>query len=206
MDKRDMEFIKNKLYGAETLSVSEETVNSNVGIMVDGNTAGKTLKKFLLKLTDCSEESKKSVEALATFGVQVFDFSGNPIPVNQILEDLRKGIKKFTDKEKQAIIMKIFGEEISNSALVLLNEMDSENSIKKNIKVKCISGFKELDMKENEIAEVLEGNEYEAELYEETDEYFSKDHKGREFLVGELRIDCLGDLKIKLGNEFELIE
>lgn len=73
------------------------------------------------------------------------------------------------------------------------------------IRVRCIQSFVEKNIEQTEVlAEVFEGNEYEAELYKETNEYFAKDYEGREFLVGEL--DCLGSQGIKLGNEFELIE
>lgn len=75
------------------------------------------------------------------------------------------------------------------------------------IRVRCIQSFVEKNIEQTEVlAEAFEGNEYEAELYKETNEYFAKDYEGREFLVGELKIDCLGSHKIKLGNEFELIE
>lgn len=79
--------------------------------------------------------------------------------------------------------------------------------IKNKIKVKCIQEFTDYNTKQTEVlAEVFEGNEYEAELYSKTDEYFARDHEGREFLVGELKINSLGKPKIELGKEFELIE
>lgn len=82
--------------------------------------------------------------------------------------------------------------------------------IKNKIKVKCIQGFTEYNDKNTEelevLAEVFEGNEYEAELYTKTDEYFARDHEGREFLVGELKINYLSKPNIELGKEFELIE
>lgn len=81
---------------------------------------------------------------------------------------------------------------------------------KNKIKVKCIQGFVECNDKNTEelevLAEVFGGNEYEAELYTKTDEYFARDHKGREFLVGELKINYLSEPKIELRKEFELIE
>ena len=82
--------------------------------------------------------------------------------------------------------------------------------IKNKIKVKCVQGFTVCNDKLTEgfevLAQVFEGNEYEAELYSKTDEYFARDHEGREFLVGELKINSLGKPKIELGKEFELIE
>lgn len=79
--------------------------------------------------------------------------------------------------------------------------------IKNKIKVKCIQEFTEYNTKQTEVlAQVFEGNEYEAELYSKTDEYFARDHEGREFLVGELKINSLCKPKIELGKEFELIE
>jgi hypothetical protein len=82
--------------------------------------------------------------------------------------------------------------------------------IKRKIKVRCIQEFTEYNTKQIEgfevLAEVFEGNEYEAELYKKTNEYFARDHKDREFLVGELKMNSLGESKIKLGKEFELIK
>lgn len=54
--------------------------------------------------------------------------------------------------------------------------------------------------KTNLIAEVEERN-YEAVLFKETEEYFAKDSKGREFLVGEINNN--GDLV--LLDAFEVV-
>jgi len=74
--------------------------------------------------------------------------------------------------------------------------------MKNSIKVKCKDEF-ELwgNGKTKLLAEVKEG-EYEAQLYEETEEYFAKDSEGREFLVGEID----NNNKLVLGKDFELIK
>lgn len=76
----------------------------------------------------------------------------------------------------------------------------------KKIKVKCNEAFtifnNDSDIQEGRtISAVVEEKEYTATLYELTQEYFAKDDKGREFLVGEINIDE----KLILEEEFELI-
>lgn len=71
----------------------------------------------------------------------------------------------------------------------------------KRIRVRCLNGFK--TYKRNIFyAEAVEGKEYTAILYEETGEYFTKDDKGHEIMVGEL----LFDETLKLDEDFELIK
>lgn len=70
----------------------------------------------------------------------------------------------------------------------------------KRIKVKCLNGFKEY--KRNILyAEAIKDKEYVAVLCEESGEYFAKDDKGHEFLVGELLIDDT----LKINEDFMLI-
>ncbi|MCD3321141.1 hypothetical protein G8V07_12560 [Clostridium botulinum D/C] len=69
------------------------------------------------------------------------------------------------------------------------------------IKVKCLEEFTLYNNGgKNLIADVRVGD-YIAKLYKETEEYFSKDSKGREFLVGQME----DDNKIVLEQGFKLV-
>lgn len=80
---------------------------------------------------------------------------------------------------------------------------------RKNIKVKCKESHticEVNDGKLKEIAKIDEGVEYIAVLHEETEEYFSSDLEGREFVVGEIRFNKeLGMDQLVLREEFELL-
>lgn len=68
--------------------------------------------------------------------------------------------------------------------------------MEKQIKVRAIEGFQMFNHDETILeAEVDEGDELVAELYEETEEYFAKDSRGREVYVGEL--DASGQLQLE---------
>lgn len=69
------------------------------------------------------------------------------------------------------------------------------NQMKKQIKVRAIEGFTVHNFDESQLlGEVEEGQEFVADLYEDTEEYFTKDMRGREIYVGEL--DATGKLQL----------
>ena len=74
--------------------------------------------------------------------------------------------------------------------------------MEKIIKVKCSDEFELWGEGKTKLLAEVEKKEYEAQLYEETEEYFTKDLKGREFLVGEIN----NDGKLVLGQDFKLIK
>ncbi|KIN81895.1 DNA translocase FtsK [Clostridium botulinum] len=78
--------------------------------------------------------------------------------------------------------------------------------MKNTIMVKCLDGFTIFNNdKQRTISAVIEDDkEYIATLYKRTEEYFAKDSKGREFLVGELDID--GKLVLEKGFELAMEE
>jgi hypothetical protein len=82
--------------------------------------------------------------------------------------------------------------------------LKEELKMKNSIKVKCIEGgtIFSNDKGKAVIAVIDEGKKYEASLYKPTEEYFSKDSEGREFLVGEVNIDG----KLVLEQNFKLAE
>lgn len=71
----------------------------------------------------------------------------------------------------------------------------------KKITVRCIRGFRTYG-NGKVIADVEKNEIYEAKLYEPTEEYFAKDSKGREFLVGEISFD---KRNVILEEEFILL-
>jgi len=74
--------------------------------------------------------------------------------------------------------------------------------MKNSIRVKCVEEFELWGEGKTKLLAEVEEKEYIAQLYEETEEYFAKDSKGREFLVGEINIDR----KLVLKQGFELIK
>ncbi|MEZ2660518.1 hypothetical protein [Aneurinibacillus aneurinilyticus] len=73
--------------------------------------------------------------------------------------------------------------------------------MQKEITVRAKMGFELFNHDHTKLlAEVHEGDIHTANLYEESEEYFSKDREGREFKVGEL--DMAGNLKLE--EDFEL--
>jgi hypothetical protein len=70
------------------------------------------------------------------------------------------------------------------------------------IRVKCLESFTLWGNHKTELLAEVEEKEYDAQLFEETEEYFAKDSDGREFLVGEINIDR----KLILQDGFELIK
>jgi len=74
--------------------------------------------------------------------------------------------------------------------------------MKKSIRVRCVEEFELWGNCKTKLLAEVEKKEYEAQLYEETEEYFAKDLKGREFLVGEINSNG----KLVIGQDFELIK
>ncbi|MBI6033736.1 hypothetical protein [Clostridium perfringens] len=71
----------------------------------------------------------------------------------------------------------------------------------KKLTVICIRGF--ITYRSGKVTADVEKEEiYEAKLYEPTGEYFAKDSKGREFLVGEISFD---KRTVILEKEFTLL-
>ncbi|EOU1877951.1 hypothetical protein F6J56_05775 [Clostridium perfringens] len=69
------------------------------------------------------------------------------------------------------------------------------------ITVRCKRGFR--TYRSGKVTADVEKDEiYEAKLYEPTEEYFAKDSKGREFLVGEISFD---ERNVILEEEFEFL-
>lgn len=69
------------------------------------------------------------------------------------------------------------------------------------ITVRCKRGFR--TYRSGKVTADVEKDEiYEAKLYEPTEEYFAKDSKGREFLVGEISFD---ERNLILEEEFEFL-
>ncbi|PYE51446.1 hypothetical protein HUB98_05505 [Paenibacillus barcinonensis] len=69
------------------------------------------------------------------------------------------------------------------------------------IMVRCIESFQEFN-RGNITCEVQEDEELQAELYEEAEEYFATDSKGRDVYVGKINFNG----EIELEECFELIE
>lgn len=75
--------------------------------------------------------------------------------------------------------------------------------MKASIKVICTEGFEIFNNDKGlTLSAIVEEKEYDAILYEPTEEYFAKDSEDREFLVGEINFDG----KLILVEYFKLAE
>jgi hypothetical protein len=74
--------------------------------------------------------------------------------------------------------------------------------LENSIRVRCVEEFELWGEGKTKLLAEVEKKEYDAQLYIETEEYFAKDSKGREFFVGEIN----NDGKLVLGQDFKLIE
>ncbi|KGM93331.1 hypothetical protein IRP63_14585 (plasmid) [Clostridium botulinum] len=74
--------------------------------------------------------------------------------------------------------------------------------MKNTINIRCLEKFTLYNNGGKKLIADVKSGQYVAKLYKETEEYFSKDSKGREFLVGQLG----DDNKIVLEQGFKLMK
>ncbi|MCP1134358.1 hypothetical protein NKT34_13720 [Paenibacillus polysaccharolyticus] len=72
----------------------------------------------------------------------------------------------------------------------------------KQIKVRCRDLLTVFNFENEQVAEINEGEILEAELHEESEEYYATDSNGREVYVGCLNVDGV----LELDESFELVE
>jgi TP901 family phage tail tape measure protein len=106
---------------AKALGVSIEQLSAATGIMVDmgatGEQAGTTLRSALLNLVDPPKEARK---ALAGLGVSVTDASGQFLPFDSILTQIKTSTDGMANAQKAAALSTIFGKEAVTGMLSLI--------------------------------------------------------------------------------------
>ncbi len=106
---------------ANILKISFEEVTAAQGLLADsglsGTIATQTISSALSRLAD---DNKKTAKAAKELGVEVFNQQGEFVGLAKLLENVEKATEGFADKQKQAAISQIFGQEASKNFSLLL--------------------------------------------------------------------------------------
>lgn len=84
-----------------------------------GSDAGTSFKTFLVSLTGNSEEAKR---AIAAYGLEFFDASGNMRSMADIAGELRTKLGGLSEEAKTEVLKKIFGTDAMRTAIGLMNQ------------------------------------------------------------------------------------
>lgn len=116
------EAYKNCASTATSLGVSVEEVTACLSVManagVKGGEAGTTLSAIMVRL---ATDTKGCNDALAEYGVQVYDSEGNVNELSTILEDLGDVWSDLSDKEQAALAKTIAGQNQYSGLQTLMN-------------------------------------------------------------------------------------
>lgn len=103
------------------LSIEETTAALSAmasrGIL--GSDAGTSLKSFLQRLVP---ESKKAANAMESIGLAAYDAQGNFVGLEAVAGQLRKGLARLTQEERDTALKTIFGSDAVRAATVLYAE------------------------------------------------------------------------------------
>jgi len=112
---------------ANMLGVSMETLAAATGIMTDaglaGEQAGTSLRMALLRL---AEPTTDGAALLEEFGVQLTDASGNMMPFDQIVGQLKTGLEGMGNAQQAAALSTIFGTEAVSGMLAVIQKGPDE--------------------------------------------------------------------------------
>ncbi|WP_432291563.1 phage tail tape measure protein [Clostridium baratii] len=107
---------------AHAAGQSLEQVTAAIGIMsnanIKGSQAGTTLRASLTRLAKPSEQAAKAMDQI---GFKAFDAKGKMLPLDGIIRNLQKSTQGLTDKQKQAALAAIFGQESLSGMLTLVS-------------------------------------------------------------------------------------
>lgn len=121
------EAMKNAGPMASSLGVSLEETAAMIGLManqnIKGGLAGTTMKNAMLQLTGASEEAKAMMNEM---GVEVFDSSGDMNSMAEIISQLRSGMERMTEEQKQNTVATIFGRQAIGGMMALVNTAPGE--------------------------------------------------------------------------------
>ncbi|MGL6187191.1 MAG: phage tail tape measure protein [Clostridium chrysemydis] len=137
---------------AHAMGLSLEEVTASVGVMADanikGSQAGTTLRSALTRLAKPSDEAAAKMKAI---GFNAFDSKGKLKNLSTITGELSNATKNMTDKQKEATIAQIFGQEAMSGMLVLMqNGPDKINNL--------TNSLKHCDGAANEMATTMQDN------------------------------------------------
>ncbi|WP_251860390.1 phage tail tape measure protein [Clostridium sp. Marseille-Q2269] len=137
---------------AHAMGLSLEEVTSAIGTMananIKGSQAGTTLRASLTRLAKPSDDAAALMDKI---GFNAFDSSGKLKSLSEITGELKKSTEGMTDKQKEATIAQIFGQEAMSGMLVL---MDAGPEKLNNL----TSGLKDCDGAASEMAKTMQDN------------------------------------------------
>lgn len=88
-------------------------------LFASGSDAGTSFKTFL---TSLSGNSKQAKNAIAEFGLQFFDATGNMRSMAEIAEELRTKLGGLSEQAKTEVLKTIFGTDAMRTAIGLMNQ------------------------------------------------------------------------------------
>ncbi len=95
------------------------TLSSMASRGILGSDAGTSLKTFLSSLVPMSEKAAKAME---TIGLEAYDAQGNFVGLETVAGQLRSGLSRLSDEEKNEALQTIFGSDAKRAAIVLMEE------------------------------------------------------------------------------------
>lgn len=116
--------------------------------MIKGSQAGTTLRASLTRL---AKPAKPAAEAMAEIGFTAFDTNGKMKPLNAMIGDLQTSLEGMTDKQKNATIATIFGQEALSGILALMDAGPSKIN-------ELTDGFNNCDGAASEMARTMQDN------------------------------------------------
>lgn len=137
---------------AHSFGLSMEEVTASIGLManagIKGSQAGTTLRASLTRL---AKPAKPAAEAMAEIGFTAFDTNGKMKPLNAMIGDLQTSLEGMTDKQKNATIATIFGQEALSGILALMDAGPSKIN-------ELTDGFNNCDGAASEMARTMQDN------------------------------------------------
>lgn len=137
---------------AHAMGLSLEEVTASIGLMananIKGSQAGTTLRAALTRL---AKPTRAASNVMQDLGFNAFDSHGKLLPLNEIIGRLQKSTKGLTDKQKEAAIATIFGQESMSGMLTLIDAGPEKLE-------KLTNSLKHSDGAAKEMAETMQDN------------------------------------------------
>jgi TP901 family phage tail tape measure protein len=108
---------------AESTGLSVEQTVATLSALASrgilGSDAGTSLKTFLSSLVPMSDKAAKAMEEI---GLQAYDAQGNFVGLEAVAGQLRSGLSRLSDEQKNEALQTIFGSDAKRAAIVLMQE------------------------------------------------------------------------------------
>lgn len=144
---------------ASAMGLSFEEVTASIGIManagIQGSQAGTTLRGALTRLVNPTDKMKETMDEL---GLSFFDAEGKMISITDMTAIMQKKMEGLTDKQKNAALATLFGQEALSGMLALIDAGPQELSELTQSLVDCDGAAEEMaGTMQNNLKGSLEG-------------------------------------------------